>query len=60
ELADDGSVQLCRYGADIEVVANFGETVYAYEETEIPAHSLLIRDNQETTLYIPQIANENQ
>lgn len=59
-LEEDGSVQLCRYGDQISVVANFGETAYSYEGNEIPAHGLQMKIDGVSTIYEPQLAEGNQ
>lgn len=53
-LTDDGLVQMTEYGKNLQVIANFTDTGYSYNEQEIPAHSLMILEDGQTREYTPQ------
>lgn len=55
-LSEDGSVQMCKYGDDIFVVANFGETKYNYEGQDIMPQTLLLKNKGKVTTYTPQFS----
>lgn len=59
-LSEDGAIQMSKYGENLSVVANFGDSSYTYDKTEIPAHSLLLKMNGETLIYSPDIKENNQ
>ena len=60
DLAGDGQVQLCQYGDDISVIANFGNETFTYEGREIRGDSLLIINGNEALFYSPQVSEENR
>lgn len=59
-LKEDGSVQKTIFGEGLSAVANFGEISYVYENTEIPPHSVLIKDGNETMIYIPALEESHK
>ena len=60
DLGGDGNVQLCRYGEEITVIANFSDEAFVYEGTELAGHSLLMINGSEVLFYSPQAAKEHQ
>ncbi|WP_188540766.1 glycoside hydrolase [Paenibacillus segetis] len=54
-LSDDRLVQMTKYGEDLSVVANFSEKEYMYEDSKIPAKSLLIMDGDRELIYKPEV-----
>lgn len=52
-LNEDGTVQKTVYGNQLSVVANFGDTSYNHEGTEIPAHSAFITESGKSMVYTP-------
>ena len=52
-LTEDGAVQICEYGDDLAVIANFGEDGFLYEGQEIPPHAALLMMEGNYTVYIP-------
>ena len=50
-VTPDGSVQKTEYGSELSAVANFSDSVY--EDSEIPAHSVLIINGRENKIYTP-------
>lgn len=59
-LLEDGTVQMCKYGDDIFVVANFGETKYNYEGQDIMPQTLLLKNKGKFISYSPEVHLENQ
>lgn len=63
-LAEDGTVQKTVYGENLAAVANFSDDAYSYQAqgkvVEIPAHSVLIEQDGEQTVYTPSISEMNQ
>lgn len=57
-LKEDGSIQMCKYGDKIKVVANFSDKSHVYHKQEIPEKSVLIDMNGTTTVYTPQAEND--
>lgn len=60
DITGNGSVQMTRYGEEITVVANYNGEPYRYEEEEIPGYSLLLERNGKTTVYTPDISEDNR
>lgn len=58
-LKEDGQVQKTTYGDEISVIANFSDEAYQYESQEIPAHSLLIREGENNSIYTPDYQSES-
>lgn len=58
-LTEDGLVQMTQYGDNMVVVANFSDKGYSYNEQEIPAHSLLLSVDGETSIYTPDGGKES-
>ena len=52
-LKEDGTVQKTVYGSQLSVVANFSDTSYNYEGNDIPAHSALIIESDQSMVYTP-------
>ena len=52
-LNEGGTVQKTVYGNQLSVVANFGDTSYNHEGTEIPAYSVLITESDQSMVYTP-------
>lgn len=52
-LQEDGAVQKTVYGDDLLAIANFADVPYSYEGMEIPAHSVLIEESGQNTIYTP-------
>lgn len=59
-LKEDGTVQMCKYGEDISVTANFSDESFSYNGEDIPAHALLINNNGASEIYAPKVSAENQ
>jgi Protein of unknown function (DUF3111). len=59
-LQGDGIVQKTVYGGQLTVVANFGDTPYLYNETEVPPHSVLMDESGQKIVYIPTLDNAHQ
>ncbi|WDV46275.1 glycoside hydrolase [Clostridiaceae bacterium M8S5] len=60
KLTVSANVQMCRYGDNIAVIANFGSSPYDYYSVEIPANSLLLKIDEEIQIYSPRVAAKNQ
>ncbi|WP_370877718.1 glycoside hydrolase [Paenibacillus anaericanus] len=58
-LSDDRLVQMTKYGEDLSVVVNFSETEFMYEDSTIPAKSLLIMDGDRDSIYKPEVKSAN-
>ena len=52
-VTPEGSVQKTVYGSELSAVANYSDSVYQYEDSEIPAHSVLIINGRENKIYTP-------
>ena len=52
-VTPEGSVQKTVYGSELSAVANFSDSIYQYEDIEIPAHSVLIINRMENKIYTP-------
>ena len=52
-VTPEGSVQKTVYGSELSAVANFSDSIYQYEDIEIPAHSVLIINGMENKIYTP-------
>lgn len=59
DLENDGTVQMCQYGEDIKVVANFRDKVYQFENQKIPAKSVLIEIDGNSSIYTPIVQDKN-
>lgn len=59
-LSEDGSVQMTEYGDGLSATANFSDSPYTLENTEIPAHSLLLTMDGSTSVYTPSVIEQNQ
>lgn len=59
-LTSDGIVQKTEYGNELTVIANFGDHSYYHGKIEIPAQSLIIENQDEVTIYTPQVRPEHQ
>lgn len=59
DLENDGTVQLCQYGENIKVVANFREKIYEFGNQKIPEKSLLIEIDGKFSIYTPVVQDKN-
>lgn len=59
-LTEDGTIQLTQYGDNIKVVANFSNEAFLFEQTEIPAHGLIMDINGEIETYTPNVSDEHK
>ncbi|NBH33469.1 molecular chaperone GroEL [Clostridiaceae bacterium] len=59
-LKEDGSVQKTSFGDELSAVANFSERSYVYENTEIPPHSVWVKDSNKTMIYIPALEESHK
>lgn len=57
-LAEDGSVQLTQYGADLWAAANFSDVPFDYEGTQIPPHSLMLKRGADISVYTPKLSED--
>ena len=53
-LTDDGLVQMTNYGEQLTAVANFTDADFQYENQNIPAHSVLMKQNGNSVIYTPE------
>ena len=52
-LTDDRLVQSTQFESNLQAVANFSDTEYLYNETEIPPRSVLLIDSDGSHIYTP-------
>lgn len=52
-LSDDRMVQSTQYGSDLQVVANFTDAAFLYDDMMIPPRSALLIDNSGSNIYTP-------
>ncbi|WP_246011039.1 hypothetical protein [Brevibacillus nitrificans] len=50
-LTEDRLVQRTSFGADLQVIANFSASDFSYENQIVKAHSALVIDGKETTIF---------